>query len=595
MTTAPTIVTSPPSPQAAAETLLTRVRQFQRTFNNQAAQPGERILGLCNALGLMAYPKNQPVLDNLGAEEAQALRQEFLELVLGECGHGNFPRLFAEALGLELPPGVVVEEEASVEGAEEAPGVKRWTRQSVINWINIPIEPEIYGKIIGRKTHNTPLLLSTLSYVDSVVQLLGKYGPMTIYQLCAMIAIHPTADSPLTLYSRVQETVKLLKHKLLLTAYPITGWGMKNMNLWGLETPGRIFYSILNNQPTASHQELADKLIYTQHTFGTNQVLASMTATAAVATRFGVFEHIVSTVLKEKPGLNTSDRTGVEVPAVKLAKSLEWSRLPKNRQIAEMSFGCHIDLMRSGTALEIGQIERKSIIPDGMGRLIYDSDLHLPTLIQACNLTEEDADFPGSSVSGRHYWPFILEYDRATEGAEFFAEKVEAYSRFYNTIQTAWPLEWGGKFPVILVVVEGSPVRMLSLMTAIRTALFKIKESNPAHKRLDNWWFTSADWFDQTFQQYLDPDTTAIWLRQASAMRSTTIKAATLDKAPKLQYGPDPHIWLPLDIKAERYDLQAVDNYVRGAISQFPKFMKTLRALPIPAIFNSLLLSDSAK
>jgi len=536
----------------------------------------------------MAYPKNQPVLDNLGAEEAQALRQEFLELVLGECGHGNFPRLFAEALGLELPPNPVREaEEASVEGAEE---IKRWTRQSVINWLNVPVE---------LPPSKNPLYVQTNPHVDVIVRILGKYGGLSIYQLYAMIMNGGSVSSRSaggTIFRRIKEAIRLLEAKQLVVPRTVSSWNSVNLNLWVLEAPGQIYYAILNDQPTPSAQELAVKPVQLQHTFGTNQVLAGMAGTAAVADRLGVCEHIVSTVLKENPNLNVANRTGVEIPPVSLIKSLEWARQSKNiPRAAETAFGCQVELMRPGTALEIGQTDRKAIVPDGMGKIIFDSDFPLPTIISSCNLKGDEAQFPGSETNGRYYWPFILEYDRATEGAEFFAEKVEAYSRFYNTVQTAWPVEWGNKFPTILVVGEGSPVHLITLMAAIRMALAKIKQNNPANKRLGNWWFTSAVWFHEVYKQYLETETLTNWGKQiypsgAKSGRGRKPKAEVTKSPGKLTLSPDPHIWLPLDKKLESYDVKSITNYVTGEISQPPKIMKELKALPLPAVLNQLVL-----
>jgi len=151
---------------------------------------------------------------------------------------------------------------------------------------------------------------------------------------------------------------------------------------------------------------------------------------------------------------------------------------------------------------------------------------------------------------------------------------------------------------VILVVVEGSPARILSLITAIKTILFKIKYNNAANKRLDNWWFTSAEWFHQTYQQYLDPDTNTAWLRQATTTHSNKPrgpkpKPTTSDTPTKLKCGPDPHIWVPLNLKADCHELMEVDRYTKGKTSQPPKLMSAMKALPIPAVFNSLHFSGA--
>jgi|GEM_PF-1998067 len=605
MTTSPnTPTTLPPTPLAQAETLLTKIRGFQHTFKDQATQPGTRLLAFGNAIGLMVFPKNQPILDNLGAEAVLALRQEFMHLALEQ--YANLPSLYAESVGLEMPPEpvqeAVSEKEDSENVVEVAPDIKRWTRQNVVNWVNTPLDPEKLTKITGHTGRKDKLThLHNIPKVDTVVELLGRYGLMTTYQVVATLLNQENSDStaiPLSIFSRAREALRILELKELVAGTEVTGWDKGSLKFWRLLPPGKIYNAIITDQPNPSAQELTAKAVQLQHFFGTNQVLSSIAAVAVVANRLGVFEHVVSTVLKENPRLNTSDRSGLDIPAVKMAKSLEWARQPKNKQPTETAFGCRVELMRSGTALEIGQIERKAIVPDGMGRIIYDTDLVIPTLIQACNLDDEESTFSGSSVTGRHYWPFILEYDRSTEGVEFFAEKVEAYSRFYNTIQTAWPLEWGDNFPVILVVVEGSPVRILTLMTAIRTALFKLQQINPANKRLGNWWFTSTEWFHEVYQAYLDPAGVTAWHKKVYPGRTTRPKgggrspkpgtAAAAVKPKIIKIGTEPRIWLPLDTSLEKYDLLAVSKYLKGEVTQRPSKMSLMKALPLPAVLNEL-------
>jgi len=146
--------------------------------------------------------------------------------------------------------------------------------------------------------------------------------------------------------------------------------------------------------------------------------------------------------------------------------------------------------------------------------------------------------------------------------------------------------------------VEGSPVRILTLMTAIRTALFKLQQSNPANKRLGNWWFTSTEWFHEVYQDYLNPLVVSEWYKKVYPGRATRPKGsgrspkpgvATASAKPKItKIGTEPRIWLPLDTSLEKYDLLAVSKYLKGEVTQRPGKMSLMKALPLPAVLNEL-------
>ncbi len=384
-----------------------------------------------------------------------------------------------------------------------------------------------------------------------------------------------------------------------------------------------------------------------KHSFGINQVVTALVAVSATSSRLGLIEQIARQVVKVQPNLNVatshanlgpssassntakgkgegeSESELAQIPALILGQVSQLVRTPKPKvkALPEFGLGCHLE-MTSHTSLVISNhSSRNAIRPDAMGRIAYDTELVLPTILKAANIEvdSEEAEFTSSTSTGRHYWPFVLEYDRATETSEFFATtKAEGYTQLYNTIKTGWPLEWGSKFPVILVVSEASPSYLLSLITAVRTQLIRLKERFPQHRQPRQWWFTCSEWFNQVYQPYLDPGYLTGWYNEVypalsssagigaarSVAKTSTSsgpsgsgeEASSQPKA-KLNLAPDPRIWLPLDTKMERNELTEFSRYLKKVSSSsksgpaatlpaLPKASSRLRALPLPLLFN---------
>jgi len=94
-------------------------------------------------------------------------------------------------------------------------------------------------------------------------------------------------------------------------------------------------------------------------------------------------------------------------------------------------------------------------------------------------------------------WPFFLEYDRAQEDPRVFAEKAIALSRLFNA-PSAWPEEWLGRFPTILVVVEGRISHIKNLLIKTRLQLKKLAETYQGNVP-SSWWFTTVEGFELVY------------------------------------------------------------------------------------------------
>lgn len=744
----------------AGEKLLAVVKQHQLVLQRQELSLAEQLFAYGSMLSILVNPKNQAIIASLGVEMSDELRRHtFTTLVEYQRQTGlSLPQLFAQVCGLDSTSladqteaqaaffyssndeaktglgGMEMEEGGAAVGVSNNP--KRWTQARLLELVNSPLDSGEISRIRGR-TYKEQVYLHNVSKTEQVVQLLGKYGQLTMYQMVGLLLNQETGDSqavPWSLFVRVREATQALKLKELISASPVTGWeGLTNFNLWHLTHPGKLYYGLLNRVDNASLPQAQSGLL--EHSYGINQVLASLSAACAMTTRLGVLDRLVQSIPhqdaevagfklennKGRPVNNTSSNSEELVyPIVSLEPVLVASRTPqsvpapptskKERQKARQSgndtsslYSCRLELSHSEPVIELGQDGRKNIRPDAMGSLIYDTELVLPSVSSAANLYQpvltgiaskkqamaqlqreqsvseigraslttatintpvtttiklsststainlpaaltEEAEFTGSASTGRQYWPFLLEYDRGTESSSFFAEKVEAYSSLYNTFQLAWPLQWGGKFPVILVVTEGGPRYLASLMTAVRRALVELRERKTAAKRLGSWWFTCTNWFAQVYGQYLTPQELAKWERHiypsiaASNARfnsfattatgsrgiqhqsrehsrekqgqplpktkstgvisqTTLLEVASQEEhqlAAKLSLGPTPHIWLHLDTPVNQEELASVTKYLylsaqKRASSQPPKLFSHMRSFPIPHVFNDLM------
>lgn len=105
--------------------------------------------------------------------------------------------------------------------------------------------------------------------------------------------------------------------------------------------------------------------------------------------------------------------------------------------------------------------------------------------------------YPESGFStkpdGEMVWPFFVEYDRATERAARFAEKVKALTYLYNN-RFRWPSEWQNRFPTVLVITEGNNRYMGKLLTRTRITLNNLKKIYRDNLP-SSWWFATHEAF----------------------------------------------------------------------------------------------------
>jgi hypothetical protein len=300
---------------------------------------------------------------------------------------------------------------------------------------------------------------------------------------------------------------------------------------------------------------------------------------------------MVKTVLAENPSLNVawSERDSDAVPALDPLPILEGSRQlnAKPSELPPANFNCRLEVDLIGERIVVGKSDFSAVYPDATGKIVFDTDLVIPTVLKFAGLNEEETSFVSSQSTNRQTWSFFLEYDRATEKEERFLEKVDRYSELYNSIKTAWRLEWGNEFPTILVVTEGTPNYLLTIASRVRTRLAQIKEKKPASKRLGNWWFTNVGWFNEVFSPYLSPEKLNTWYKQIYPNVGGRTKKPSKNPA-KLELAPNPRIWMPLDVRLESYDLKAVDRYfaLSGKL-QPPPALKQFKALPLFTPFNT--------
>jgi len=687
---------------SAAQKLLTTFQQQLATLSssNEGSSPGEKVVALSNLMSVLANPKNQAFISSLDLNSAAYLRQKSWELVTDH--YQALPRLFALACGLQDALTNFEEAQAQTEqrmmlqrqnqegsnlsgsgsGDSDKTSVKpRLTRAMVAANVNEPIDPIAYSRIVG-KIRNESFYLHSNPRIPEIVKLLHQYGVLSQYQLCNFLMNSQTTQFgvlPTSVFSKLKQALLLLKYKGLVRSYFLSGVSSAKVSLWSLERAGELYYSILTDSLAAEGMSSEVAQLHSNHTFGTNQVLAALAGACVTATRLGALDHLVRCVVKQDPALvaatassnhhpaNSSSTpppitstttnaasaspgllvTGLkqgpgqaqqelEIPILPLAQILQAVRTPKLKaaDLPQAKVGCYLE-MADQNNLVIGNTERQSIRPDAMGRIVYDSELVIPTIAGGAGLSpgSEEAEFSASASTGRQYWPFILEYDRGTETSEFFAKKALGYSELYNTIKTAWPFAWGNQFPTILVVTEASPTYLLALMTAVRTELAQIKDKNPARKRVNRWWFTTSEWFKLVFHPYLEPATLTAWYNEIYPNRQQRplltsnnsgkdnrssggsnggngrkgkaskgdAPALALDKG-RLHLSADPRIWLPLDTKkVEHHELVSMGQYFkRVSVSSnnsnrpippplLPRLLEdgSMRALPLPMLLNA--------
>lgn len=674
---AATTVPNPPSPskEDADNALPPRAKQFLAVFNEtylsatgEAVAHAERVVAVAHLLVMLCHSKNQQFLAQLGEELTQEIQEATYKLV---C---ELPVVewFAEVCQIATPDPVrttfapaqatsnpaeadaaVALTEVSVTPAPrpapasvsagapvgEAVSPKRWTRASVLALVNEPIPADVYSRIMGSKrTH--PHYLATNQRVPKLLALLGARGPLTVYQLTAFLtgrASRAYGKLPPTRLTNVRRLLLLMEFKQLVVGQLADS--PSQMKLWKLDRPGEIYHAMLEGGGVTAASDPVTEA-QSGHAFGTTQVLAALVSASGAVNAIGLSEHVAHTV-REQLGLGVGQPVESEtqeklpIPALPRLGLYQWARQvkPAQTELIEPAYGCGVELAGRNEKLVVLAGSDEYNRPDGMGRIAYEGRWGVPTALAAAGYapdsSEEGANFVFSNFTSRRYWPFILEYDRATENYKDYEKKARDYAKIYNTLSTEWPPHWGGQFPTILVVTEGGPGFMLSLRSQIATTLLELQRTHAVDRLSYNWWFTSVEWFRAVFGPYLDVEKLGAWynylypnlLRSEAvtamrAARRNRHSAATVtdgkgdsdEPQPSLILGPTPRIWLPLLTKTDKSELMELDNYIQafgagqvvrvkadgtllvrgGGLPTPPALVKRLRALPLLMPLNQV-------
>lgn len=496
------------------------------------------------------------------------------------------------------------ESEASVEGGESEAGTKRWTKASVTSLVREKLAPSAFGGKPGR----LPTAIVDERIAVECVRMLGRYGPMTGEQLCSFLTLQSGIElARKTLISEVYRALRLLQlQKLIQPVKTRCGkTGGRPQNLWFLEKPGSLYYQILideemqftgstlTGEGTASDREREAAQIrgQSEHVWGIQEVLSGLNMLVAANQR-----RLIKATFPP-----ASNPNPISVSARELGLGVE----------VEL----HLEIAQWPVYLTIKKEERQRVQPDGMGRFLYQLEVANPhkrylqtepgiteapantilattasqletQLLGQANIDPEleEGRFSrfGSAVGSITLaWPFLLEYDRSTEGLASFGGKYGLYARLMNILATGWPTGWGDKFPIILVVVDGTANRVVALQQQIRQQLRADKLSR---KKPTGWWFTRLDWFRRAGELYQEQG------RLGSGREG---------EQQELQLNPG-QIWLPLHQQITPVQLREVDYYLAGnkakgkikvkikeaatdVISSVPEALTKLSALPIPA------------
>lgn len=583
-------------------------------------------------IDLFTLPKYKNLLALLAPEQLLPLYQQAEQFV--REASVELSTRFALELGLEPPMRLVPMGDGAAQGdgnmSDGGSGVarRRWSRAAVHALANEVVDPARYGGV-----KRQPSTLASNSLALEIIEVLGTYGPMTVYQLHALFTLRyslrvvapppfyfysggaTTATTSQTLRSAIQRALQFAQLQKMVTFSPVVasaGWrlpsqspsysrlkqpmngsssssttpalnntgkagkgnkprsgggGGRPQNLWLLDKPGEVYYQELTHSSDAAGGGGVPGAIgaeYTAHVFGIQQTLALFYSLCATNNRLGSLDQMLQ--------LAGTHQAEDEHDSIVVDDSVEGAAV-----LASPSHFCRVELSHWGTALWLKQEERYKLIPDALGRLVLDTGRsgseELPgveaRLLAGSNISadSEDGRFThlgggggGSSGGSRRLvWPFALEYDRSTETAAVFGSKYKSYSVLANaTIKaTAWPPEWGDKFPVILVVVEGGgPARLLALMEEIRRQVLLDKNSR---KRVTGWWFTCVEWLTASLGPYL---LEAGGGRGGGSSTSSSTSSNKLTPTLLGRSGITPHIWIPLHLRPGMADLQRFSTHL---------------------------------
>ena len=451
-----------------------------------------------------------------------------------------------------LLPSVITTEASSIRNEKTMPTLQEPTRISkafLQKIVSQPIEPAMFG---AASRYSKPVSILDNATAVSLIELLGRYGPMTVFQLRAWLLMtknwniendlvsHTNSRSLKGLAARLDGSnasysqslrvqIQYALQHLAATELPlVSNQGVQSWlnrdgkqkrvghktNQWLPRRIGLAFYELQTNSKSTLMKAGAAYAGQEKHTFGTQQTLAALNMVCATSNL-----------------LNLAAQAGFDTTTAQATTSLTASP-------TRLELRSHMDIMpwassikaRGGKLKASGQMLR----PDAIGRLVLENvaletEMGRNMLAQLATTSNIIPDLPELTVSSttptnssnpttmrerfqhegfaiansnRVEWPVALEYDRKTELAEVFAQKYVPYSTLYNQsfLSTqACPILWQEKFPVVLVVTEGNNKHLLDLMMAVKHQV----EMNRQRHIMTAWWFTRLEWFKLAYRFYL--------------------------------------------------------------------------------------------
>lgn len=423
---------------------------------------------------------------------------------------------------------------------------KRLTKKLVQQIVAEPISPDLFGSAFRYKRS---ISIREHRLAVRVIELIGKYGPMTTYQLRAWLlatenwsgSSNNDSNSPFNLTpdnsaANFSESLRALTTYALrhaqsagLVSYLETpNWYNPNRNskkaghqvkLWSLERTGLTFYQMQTQNKSYLEKVGADYAKQKEHTFGAQQSLAIFNMVCATG-------KLVKGIAKKLETKN--DDTNLITPII--YKNSNDTDVAPVARVEVMPWGSGISVPKLGLlkpdvlgrfVLEINDSTNtnKTLTDEGINRLTKAANI--PPLLDYLTLKSsnpklEEAEQETFTYNSRNEleWPFAIEYDRATESPEVFAtSKYPKYAELYTQSflsATNIPAVWQEKYPVVLVITEGSNKHLIEMMREVKNQI----KANKSHHRYLVWWFTRLEWFKLAYSPYLNENNLTNWQKE---------------------------------------------------------------------------------
>ena len=457
---------------------------------------------------------------------------------------------------------------------EELP--KRLTKAYVQAVISQPIEPSLFG---AKTRYRKPIAVLDDKLALRVIELLGRYGPMTTYQLASwflaanelvLSEAKTSKDGSLTQvafedrFSATGKTHKTLINGLaglsqslrvqvqyalqhaqcvrLVSCQTVASWHNRDArqkkighltNLWSLERLGLAVYETQTRSKSNLVKVGAAYAHQKEHTLGIQQTLAVLNMVCAVASSS-------SNVKDDETSLAITPQLEVMAWATSIRVRVGSKRnVLRPDATGRLSLN-GVSLESSGAMGQLSQLTTAAHIPGVVVPTKNSSSGLMDTAAQEQRQAETFVVVNSSRVE----WPFALEYDRATELPEVFADKYQSYAALYSQSflsNADSPTLWQEKPPVVLTVTEGSNKHLLDMMLAVA----HLAATNKSRHRMVSWWFTRQDWLKHAYKSYMSDVILSNWELSSSSSNDSANNGRRSDLRGDLERV---RIWLPLRI-----------------------------------------------